>query len=248
MTDLLLVPDLGQGPEIWGGVWGYLTAPVEHPPSLVLAPAVGAVYTLDFPSTFGNGRTSRLTDAVDHVVETAQSCKAGDVVAVGHGLGASVLLASLPSWETPPKHLVLVAGVVPREGGSMQGALPLRSGGPLRLSSTIHRLGRRELRLPSSVIFGRLCNGMEAMEVFQYVASFHPLPLRWLGARLYVTAVAQSTSITYVVLERDRLLAPRMQRGYARRVASNEVVSLDACHQAMLERPEELAEIIRQVL
>ena len=248
MTDLLLVPDVGQGPEMWGRVWGCLTAPVEHPPSLVLAPTIGAVNTLDLPSALGNGRRTRLTDAVDHVVHAAQSCRAGNVVAVGHGLGAAVLLASLPRWETPPKHLVLVAGVVPREGGSILGAIPMPLGGLLRLSSAAHRLGRRDFRLPSRVIFSWLCNGMETMDVFRYVASFHPLPLKWLGTRLYVTGVARSTTVTYVVLEQDRLLAPRIQRVYAQRLSSNEVVSLNACHQAMLEQPGELAEIILRTL
>ena len=248
MTDLLLVPDVGQGAEMWGKVWGCLTAPVEHPPSLVLAPAIGAVNTIDFPSALKNGRGTRLADAVDHVVQTAQSSRAGNVVAVGHGLGAAVLLASLSHWKTPPKHLVLVAGVVPREGGSILGAMPLPAGGLLRLSSLAHRLSRRDFRLPSMVIFRWLCNGMETMDVFRHVAAFHPVPLKWLSTRLPVTGVAPSTTVTYVVLEQDRLLAPRMQREYAQRLSCNEVVSLDACHQAMLEQPEELAKIILRAL
>ena len=34
MTDYLLVHGAGQGAWSWGSVWGYLTAPEEHPPTL----------------------------------------------------------------------------------------------------------------------------------------------------------------------------------------------------------------------
>ena len=34
MTDYLLVHGAGQGAWSWGSVWGYLTAPEDHPPTL----------------------------------------------------------------------------------------------------------------------------------------------------------------------------------------------------------------------
>jgi len=49
MTDFLLVHGAGQGAWTWGQVWGYLTAPVEHPPRLYSPRVANRVFTLDLP-------------------------------------------------------------------------------------------------------------------------------------------------------------------------------------------------------
>ena len=247
MTNLLVLPELGQGPETWGPVWGHLTAPRQHPPSLVLSPAVGAVTTIDFNATFGDGRGVRLADAVDHVADKAQAMGSGPRIAVAHGLSAAILLASLPKWNTAPDRVVLFAGAAPVPRGAIRNALPKATRYPLRLLSPLHRLLRRRLTIPQHMIYGTLCNGMETMEVVHYVAYFRPLPLRWLGTRLTVPQGIAADSLSYVVLERDRLLPPALQRDQARLLGARDITSLDACHQAMLQRPAQVAEIIRQV-
>ena len=85
------------------------------------------------------------------------------------------------------------------------------------------------------------------MEVVHYVAYFRPLPLRWLGTRLTVPQGIAADSLSYVVLERDRLLPPALQRDQARLLGARDITSLDACHQAMLQRPAQVADIIRRV-
>ena len=247
MSNLLVLPELGQGPETWGPVWGHLTAPRQHPPSLVLAPAVGKVTTIDFNATFGDGRKARVTDAIDHVVDMAHDLGPGPRIAVGHGLSATILLASLSKWNPPPDRVVLFGGAAPRPRGSIRSALPKPLRYPLRLLSPLHRLMRRRFTIPQHLIYQKLCNGMDTMEVVHYVAYFRALPLRWLGSKLAVGQGIAGDSLTYVVLERDRLLPPTLQRQQARFLGAREVVSMDACHQAMLQKPAEVADIIRQV-
>ena len=49
MTDYLLVHGAGQGAWSWGSVWGYLTAPEEHPPTLHKPRRANRVHPLDLP-------------------------------------------------------------------------------------------------------------------------------------------------------------------------------------------------------
>ena len=49
MTDFLLVHGAGQGAWSWGQVWGYLTAPEEHPPRLHAPKRANKVYPMDLP-------------------------------------------------------------------------------------------------------------------------------------------------------------------------------------------------------
>ena len=252
MTNLLVLPELGQGPDTWGSVWGHLTAPRQHPPSLSLAAPVDKVTTIDFYGpdfnrTLGSDRKVRLSDAIDYVAEKGHQLGAGPKVAVAHGLSASILLASLPKWDPLPERVVLFAGAAPRQRGAVRSPLPKSTLYPLRLLSTLHRLIGRRLTIPQHLIYRKMCNGMETMEVVHYVASFRPLPLHWLGSRLTIPQSVAAQGLTYVVLERDRLLPPSLQRQQARHLGAREIASLDACHQAMLQKPAEVAEIIRRV-
>ena len=246
MTDILLVPGAGQGIGVWGQVWGYLTAPVTHPPQLRVATAVGKVHPMGFPSNgvsvSGRRRSIGLHEAVSAVAEEVASQGLRDLVVVGHSAGAAILLAAVPKMPVTPKRIVMFSGIVPWEGESILSTLPLDMRLFFRLVSLAHRLIGRELRPPRRLIYKALCNGMDPMEVVKYEGSFNPLPLRVLQGKL--SFQEGSIPVTYVVLERDRVLSPKLQRQMAERISNAEVLSLDSCHQAMLQCPREVAEII----
>ena len=247
MANLLVLPELGQGPETWGPVWGHLTAPREHPPSLSQVPVVEKVTTIDFYAAFADDRQIRLTDVVDYVAEMGHGLGLGPKIAVGHGLSASILLASLPKWDPLPERVVLFAGAAPARRGTVRSPLPRVLHCALRLTSPAHNFLGRPLSIPQHLVFRNLCNGMDTMEVMHYLTAFRPLPLRWLASRVTVPQSIAANGMTYVVLERDRVLPPRLQREQARQLGAREVTSLEACHQAMLQKPSEVAEIIRRV-
>ena len=230
------------GPRL-GPSNGTPTAPAKP----LLGGPVDKVTTIDFYTAFADDRKVRLADVIDYVAEKGHDLGSGPKVAVGHGLSASILLASLPKWDPLPERVILFAGAAPRLRGTVRSPLPKTLRYPLRLISPLHRLLGRRLTIPQHLIYRKLCNGMDTMEVVHYVASFRPLPLRWLGSRLTVPQSIAAEGLTYVVLERDRLLPPSLQREQARLLGAREVTSLDACHQAMLQKPAEVAEIIRQV-
>jgi len=50
--------------------------------------------------------------------------------------------------------------------------------------------------------------------------------------------------VSYVVLDRDRLLNPSIQIAMARLVPDVELLHLDSCHQASLHLPAELGQLI----
>ena len=248
MVDFLLVADAGQGPRVWDRVWGHLTAPVEHPPQLRTPVPVNRVLSVSLEADSGSPtkrhRTLSLAEAADQLAREVDSKGLKDLVAVGHGAGGTVVLAAVPKMTTEVKGIVLLAGIVPRVGESIVATLPLKIGAPLGVASLAHRMARRNLRLPRPLIYPLLFNGMDSMESFSYVSNFYPLPLALLGDRLSLGGSARDPRTTYVVLERDRLVPPNLQREMARRLTGAEVATLATCHQVMIERPKELAEIL----
>ena len=212
-----------------------------------MAAPVEKVTTIDFTAAFGDDRRVRLSEAIDHVAEKGHELGSGPKVAVGHGLSSSILLASLPKWDPLPERVVLFAGAAPRQRGAVLSPLPKTMLYPLRLLSALHLLIGRRLTIPRHLIYRKMCNGMDTMEVVHYVDSLRPIPVRWLGSRLTIPQSIAAEGLTYVVLERDRLLPASLQREQAHLLGAREVTSLDACHQAMLQRPAEVAEVIRSV-
>ena len=82
------------------------------------------------------------------------------------------------------------------------------------------------------------------MEVTRYINRFRPVPFRMLRDRISSKEHGNNTDFTYVVLEKDRLISPQLQRRMAARLHQAEFLSLDTCHQAIWQRPKEVAELL----
>ena len=248
MTDYLLVHGAGQGAWIWGRVWGYLTAPVEHPPRLYVPRLANRVYPLDLPGhgadADGDTADVRLEECVHSITRAVEREGLEDVVLVGHGFAASLVLQAAEQLPKPPKRLVLVAGMVPLYRRSMLSVLPQRVRAGFRLLSALSRLSGRDLKLPRSVINNYLCNGMDTMEVVRVMGSFGPMPTRVMTTRVSLDQPQLSCPVTYVVLTQDKILPPDLQRRIAQRVPGVELVQLESCHQVMLYKPRELADVL----
>ncbi len=243
MTDFLLVHDAVQGAWTWGRVWGYLTSPVEHPPRLAVATAASQVEALDLG---GQEATSSggLDEWVSAVVDAVGSRELRDLVLVGHGVAAPVVLQAAAQLETPPKRVVLFGGVVPKEGKSPLSVFPLSIRLGFKFSTLINGMLRKEVMLPQPFINHYLCNSMDPFDVIQIVGWFNSLPVRLLRSPVSLGNTTGLCPITYVVLWRDRLLSPELQRTMAERLGKVEVVELNSCHQVTTERPKEVAELL----
>ncbi len=243
-----MVHGAGQGAWSWGRVWGYLTAPVEHPPSLYKTRRANRVYPLDLPGhgadaegDTGDVRLEECVQAIPRVIER-QGLK--DVVVVAHGFAASIVLQASTQLQEPPKRIVLLAGMVPQQQRSMVSVLPSRARIGFKAMSAMSGLVGKGLKLPRGVIYNQLCNGMDPMEVVHSLGHFGPIPTKVMTTKVSLEQAEPPSPVTYVVLSQDKVLPPDLQYRMARRVPGAEVVNLDACHQVMLSNPKELADLL----
>ncbi|MCS5665866.1 MAG: alpha/beta hydrolase [Dehalococcoidia bacterium] len=248
MTDYLLVHGAGQGAWSWGPVWGYLTAPEEHPPTLYKRRGANRVHPLDLPGhgADAGGDTSavRLEECVQAITRTAEREQLKDLVLVGHGFSGSLVVQAASEMTVPPKRVVLVAGIVPAPQRPLLSACPARTRTAFRLFSMLSSLSRQEFKLPSSAINGFLCNGMDSMEVVQLLGFFGPLPTRVLKSRLPMETSELPCPVTYVMLTQDKVFSPDAQARVAERFEGVETVEIESCHQVMAQHPQELAEVL----
>ena len=82
------------------------------------------------------------------------------------------------------------------------------------------------------------------MQIIHNLGFFGPLPTRVLTSRISLDDGPPPCPVTYVVLNQDKLLPAGSQERMAARIPDAEVVSLDSCHEVMLYKPKELAEIL----
>ena len=248
MTDFLLVHGAGQGAWSWGQVWGYLTAPEEHPPRLHAPKRANKVYPMDLPGhgadADGDTGEVRLEECIHSITRAVEREGLKDLVLVGHGFAGGLVLQAISQLPQPPKRLVLVAGIVPVSQRSMLSAMPQSLQGGLRMLTVLSKFSRQDCRFPKAAISRLLCNGMDPMEVVHAVGFFGPLPIRVLTSRISLDDGPPPCPVTYVVLTQDKLLPAKSQEKMANRIPDVEVVSLDSCHEAMLYKPKELADIL----
>ena len=141
MTDYLLVHGAGQGAWSWGPVWGYLTAPEEHPPTLHKRRRANRVHPFDLPGhgadADGDTAAVRLEECVQAITRTAERERLQDLVLVGHGFAGSLVVQAANEMPVPPKRVVLVAGIVPAPQRPLLSACPPRTRAAFSLFSLL---------------------------------------------------------------------------------------------------------------
>ena len=132
MTDYLIVPDAGQGAWFWNKVWGGVTAPAEHPPSLYTPRYSSQFYILNLPGhgddDEGDTADVRLDECVQAIARAVERRGMKDLVLVGHGVGGMIAAQAANLLPEPPKRLAMIAGVVPEKNRTPLSRLP----GPVR--------------------------------------------------------------------------------------------------------------------
>jgi pimeloyl-ACP methyl ester carboxylesterase len=185
-----------------------------------------------------------LDECIHSIVRAVERQQLRNLVLVGHGFAGALLLLAAGQLPSPPKRIVLLAGIVPGNHQSMQSVFPLRTRAGYQALVTVNRLMGREVRLPRSVIGRYLYNGMNPMEVVRQLGLFGPLPIGVLKTRIEREDAGLSSPLTYVVLTQDRLVTPDLQREMLATLPSPEVIELEAGHQAPQSHPQELADIL----
>ena len=247
MSDYLLVSGAGLGGWAWGQTWGYMTAPVGHPPKLYQKYPVGKVVCINLGGYTGRQLNPSITQqgSVAAIVAAVKGNALRDVVLVGHDVAASLVLRAATVMEASPKRVVLVGGVIPAERRSPLSVMPLSLRLAFTMMTTLNGSGSRGFKLPKHVISNVVCSAMEAEEIIQVVGFFQPVSVKVMKGKVTLRGVEIPCPITYVVLTQDKLLSVALQRRMAQRLGQGvEIEDLEACHAAMLHRPRELADIL----
>ena len=248
MPDFLLVHGAAQGAWSWGKVWGHMTAPEDHPPRLYGPRQATRVRALDLP---GHGADAGFDVAVVDFAESVRTItnivereKFTDYVLVGHELGGTLALQAAAESSAPPKHIILLAGVVPRYGGSIVSAYPLPARAMIRMCKTLGAVLGRDFTLPLSAMKRYWCRDLDPMLQNQAIGHLGRMPLRMLTQPISLDLNQIQCPVTYVVLTDNRLISPARQRAMAGRLPDATIVELDAGHQAVVQKPRELAEML----
>lgn len=250
MADFLLIPDAGHGSWWWGRVWGQLTAPQQYPPRLYSQPKAGEIVMPDLPGhnaqEMNGAGPYTADDFINAIVDPVNKLGLKDLIMVGPGLSAPYVLHAASLLETPPRRVILLAGVVPDQGKSTLDSLPQATRLMFKIMARKPTgAGKKEVKLAKPVIDHIYCNGMTPFDSVLASGWYRTIPLVMLSARQQLGNLQFNFPISYVPLWRDRLVPSGLQRRMAQKLPRVEMErELDACHEVILERPEQVAEIL----
>ncbi len=248
MTDFLIVHDVGQGAWFWNKVWGSITAPADHPPRLYTPHYSSQFYILNLPGhgddEEGDTGQVRLDECVQAIARAVERRGMKDLVLVGHGVGGMIAAQAASLLPQPPKRLAMIAGVVPETDGTPLSLLPRPVRKCFSPGISLNSMLGRDVRLTPSVISRYLCNGMEPREINRALGYFGPLPTRLMRTEVDLSLSDLPCPVTYVILDRDRMLPPTLQVAMARLIPDVDIQHLDSCHQAPLHIPNKTGELL----
>ncbi len=198
---------------------------------------------VDLPGHGGRGgslKGLRVSQCVDAVLNEIPS--SGRIILVGHSLGGAVALAVASRISDRIARLVLIAAMVPNSGEPMISSFPF---GMRLISNIVLRLMPEFAELPAAI--KKNLNGMSPAAVEAAAARFSKESSSLILDRVDWNLDSQ-VPVTYVRCLRDLgPLSPAYQEQLAARLPGADVIAIDACHYAMLEKPTEVASLINGI-
>ena len=185
-------------------------------------------------------------DFVTAILDPVKDRGLQDLIMVGHGLSAPYVLHAASMLDTPPRRVVLLAGVVPDQGKSALDSLPQTTRLMFKIMGRKPTgAGKKEIKLAKPVIDHIYCNGMTNFDSVLASGWYRTIPSSMLSTRQQLGSLSFNFPITYVPLWRDRLVPSALQRRMAQKLPGVEIErELDACHEVTLERPDQVAQAL----
>jgi len=203
----------------------------------------GPSVAVNLPGHGGNGSSLkglRVSQCVDAVLNEIPS--SGRIILVGHSLGGAVALAVASRISDRIARLVLIAAMVPNPGEPMISSFPF---GMRLMSNIVLRLMPEFAELPAAI--KKNLNGMSPAEIEEAAAKFSKESSSLMLDRVDWKLDSQ-VPVTYVRCLRDLgALSPSHQEQLAARLPAAEIIAIDACHYAMLEKPAEVAAVLNSI-
>jgi len=204
----------------------------------------GPSVAVNLPGHGGNGgslKGLRVSQCVDAVLNEIPS--SGRIILVGHSLGGAVALAVASRISDRIARLVLIAAMVPNPGEPMISSFPF---GMRLMSNIVLRLMPEFAELPAAI--KKNLNGMSPAEMEEAAAKFSKESSSLMLDRVDWKLDSQ-VPVTYVRCLRDLgALSPSHQEQLAARLPAVDIIAIDACHYAMLEKPTEVAAVLNSIV
>ncbi|HUP71973.1 MAG TPA: alpha/beta fold hydrolase [Acidimicrobiales bacterium] len=231
MTSYVLVHGGAQGAWCWNRLV----------PRLRAFPGVESVVAVDLPGHGANHladhRHVDLIDSANTIVDAIVAHNLTDVVLVGHAMGAIAVIEAAPLLADRLTHIVLLAGMVPREGESADQTLGTRFDNEPSQWEQIAATPERE-------VYGADMDDATADWFFAHLTPPEDRPYQPPRAPVHVSRLPADVPVTYIVQTLDQSFSPDLQRRMLAKLRTPEVLEIDAGRNSMITQPDRLAELL----
>ncbi|WP_227353630.1 alpha/beta fold hydrolase [Haladaptatus salinisoli] len=219
----------GAGLHTW--VWEELTPLLDGPTLTPTFPARDAEQSVR--------NDLRLKDYVEHISDQLMEWDVPAIVIVAHSIGGAICLDVVNELSDKVVGFVGLSAAVPPQGRSFLSCFSLRQQFTQRV--LMRFAGTKP---PDAVIRRSLCNGLSEAQSDRLVTEFTPE-----SRRLYtdeVKAGVPNVPARYIKTMNDEAIAPPRQDRMIENLQTDDVVTVDAWHMAMLSHPSEIATALRE--
>jgi len=181
---------------------------------------------------------------IDDVADFIHKENLKDLVLVGHSMSGIIISKIAETMPERVKHLVYLAAVVPRNNEALIDLLTKEREVALRQQyGKVHELFGTLEQLRQMYF-----TDMEGEEKEYFVRQLTPQPLAVFFERIPFSRFPDiDTPRTYLMGMKDKSLPPLLSAGFAVRLKV-EPVKIDAGHDMMVSRPEEVAEVLLRIV
>ncbi|MEV0669280.1 alpha/beta hydrolase [Mycobacterium sp. NPDC050441] len=183
-----------------------------------------------------------LSDFVNSVIGDIARANVGHVVIAAHSMGGMTAPGVAAELGHPRiAELVFIAAFVAPHGSSILDAL----GAPLSLLAKAAVSLKRSFPLPVTVARMLFWNGLSRDQITFARARLYTESRRVLTDAIDLHGLAEDIPRTWILTLRDRALPPRRQfRCIADLGGVDSVCEIDSCHDAMIDKPDRLAQLL----
>jgi pimeloyl-ACP methyl ester carboxylesterase len=166
-----------------------------------------------------------------------------DLILVGHSMSGIIISKAAEELPERIRHLVYLAAVVPQDGDAL-----------IDLLTTERQESLRKLEGKAAELFGppdalrpNYFTDQEGADKESYLKQLTPQPLAAFFEKISLKRFyGMNIPRTYILGLRDKALPPELTRGFAERLGVRPI-ELDAGHDMMVSRPQEVAEALMRV-
>ncbi len=194
----------------------------------------------------GNGKrtedraTVNMTAYINDVIAYIKKEDLTDAILVGHSMSGIVISKVAEEMPERIKHLVYLAAVVPQDGDALIDLLPKER------QETLRKLeGKaKEIFGPIETLRPNYFTDQEGADKDFYLKQLTPQPLAAFFEKISLKRFYNlKIPKTYIMGFRDKALQPELTRGFAERLGVKPI-EIDAGHDLMVVKPEEVAKVL----